>query len=299
MDEALQDAILSLERGDEGLIVSVVRRSGEVEDVYLTTERICASPFCPCTALTLTLRPISDCARARWGERDAIDVDLDPFEQRYDAGRAGRSSRDEREFGRWLALHLQDAHWASLRERFLRGKAEVMRVFDPERGVTAFPFDEIEDDGLMVAYHEVLPFGETIDLGHDGELFRIDDQYCVRSGCTCSNALLAFVPIRAAGGRSRVQALSLDYAQMRWTNQRTGKPPSGKALRLAKTLEARDEILRRVRDRHALLRSIYRASSAARIQAPNPPSGDKPGRNVPCPCGSGKKFKRCCGNEVE
>ncbi|MFA6931580.1 MAG: SEC-C metal-binding domain-containing protein [Lentisphaeria bacterium] len=21
----------------------------------------------------------------------------------------------------------------------------------------------------------------------------------------------------------------------------------------------------------------------------------KPGRNVPCPCGSGKKYKECCG----
>lgn len=25
------------------------------------------------------------------------------------------------------------------------------------------------------------------------------------------------------------------------------------------------------------------------------PQQDKPGRNTPCPCGSGKKFKRCCG----
>jgi len=24
-------------------------------------------------------------------------------------------------------------------------------------------------------------------------------------------------------------------------------------------------------------------------------AGDKPGRNDPCPCGSGKKYKRCCG----
>ena len=23
-----------------------------------------------------------------------------------------------------------------------------------------------------------------------------------------------------------------------------------------------------------------------------------PGRNDPCPCGSGRKFKRCCGNVV-
>ncbi len=25
------------------------------------------------------------------------------------------------------------------------------------------------------------------------------------------------------------------------------------------------------------------------------PPGSHPGRNAPCPCGSGKKFKRCCG----
>jgi len=25
------------------------------------------------------------------------------------------------------------------------------------------------------------------------------------------------------------------------------------------------------------------------------PAGKKVGRNDPCPCGSGKKYKRCCG----
>jgi len=39
--------------------------------------------------------------------------------------------------------------------------------------------------------------------------------------------------------------------------------------------------------------------------APTPPAGEsraakqhpagKTGRNQPCPCGSGKKFKKCCG----
>jgi hypothetical protein len=24
-----------------------------------------------------------------------------------------------------------------------------------------------------------------------------------------------------------------------------------------------------------------------------------PGRNDPCPCGSGKRFKKCCGNDSE
>jgi len=25
--------------------------------------------------------------------------------------------------------------------------------------------------------------------------------------------------------------------------------------------------------------------------------GEKPGRNDPCPCGSGKKYKQCCGRK--
>jgi len=30
-------------------------------------------------------------------------------------------------------------------------------------------------------------------------------------------------------------------------------------------------------------------------QQPNPPTALRPSRNDPCPCGSGKKYKRCCG----
>ena len=38
------------------------------------------------------------------------------------------------------------------------------------------------------------------------------------------------------------------------------------------------------------------ARNAARQPATNTPhQGRKPGRNSPCPCGSEKKFKKCCG----
>ncbi len=37
------------------------------------------------------------------------------------------------------------------------------------------------------------------------------------------------------------------------------------------------------------------AASAPRPQAPvRTPAGEKVGRNDPCPCGSGKKYKKCC-----
>ncbi|MGH7393345.1 MAG: SEC-C metal-binding domain-containing protein, partial [Candidatus Rokuibacteriota bacterium] len=33
---------------------------------------------------------------------------------------------------------------------------------------------------------------------------------------------------------------------------------------------------------------------AAPRPAPRTASGEKVGRNDPCPCGSGKKYKKCC-----
>ncbi|MEK7817896.1 MAG: SEC-C metal-binding domain-containing protein, partial [Actinomycetota bacterium] len=37
------------------------------------------------------------------------------------------------------------------------------------------------------------------------------------------------------------------------------------------------------------------AGSAAAPAAATPRKVDKVGRNDPCPCGSGKKYKKCCG----
>ena len=33
-------------------------------------------------------------------------------------------------------------------------------------------------------------------------------------------------------------------------------------------------------------------------EEPKIPEGVKVGRNEPCPCGSGKKFKNCCGSQI-
>jgi preprotein translocase subunit SecA len=46
--------------------------------------------------------------------------------------------------------------------------------------------------------------------------------------------------------------------------------------------------------RHQEPRQSRREASPARPAPPVPRFG-KVGRNDPCPCGSGKKYKRCCG----
>jgi uncharacterized protein YecA (UPF0149 family) len=55
--------------------------------------------------------------------------------------------------------------------------------------------------------------------------------------------------------------------------------------------------------RHLIMQSLYARHYMARITSKleslvGVPAGGvvkKPGRNDPCPCGSGKKYKKCCG----
>ena len=41
--------------------------------------------------------------------------------------------------------------------------------------------------------------------------------------------------------------------------------------------------------------TLTRARLSAATAEEAPPSERRPGRNDPCPCGSGKKYKKCCG----
>ena len=45
----------------------------------------------------------------------------------------------------------------------------------------------------------------------------------------------------------------------------------------------------------ALGRRLGRAARRPAALGPARPAGERTGRNAPCPCGSGKKFKHCHG----
>ncbi|MTI15234.1 preprotein translocase subunit SecA [Sansalvadorimonas verongulae] len=64
--------------------------------------------------------------------------------------------------------------------------------------------------------------------------------------------------------------------------------------------QRREELARRMQFEHQQAQAIgdEGAQASAEPQAPVVRDGRKVGRNEPCPCGSGKKFKQCCGKIV-
>ena len=57
------------------------------------------------------------------------------------------------------------------------------------------------------------------------------------------------------------------------------------------------ELLRQIANReHPTIKSLYFSSSGVRVVRKPATAAPTPGRNDPCTCGSGKKFKKCCGS---
>ena len=72
-------------------------------------------------------------------------------------------------------------------------------------------------------------------------------------------------------------------------------PPFSELVSGLKT--AHPDLATTLRERHRQLRYLFgrvKRERHAEMQAERD-AGEKVGRNDPCPCGSGKKYKRCCG----
>jgi hypothetical protein len=84
------------------------------------------------------------------------------------------------------------------------------------------------------------------------------------------------------------QAIALALVMLPWLATVTGPALylPGQILEQCKSLFDPEDIAQRLRKYH------YARAGAPAARAPA-----RPGRNEPCPCGSGKKYKRCCGAE--
>ena len=135
----------------------------------------------------------------------------------------------------------------------------------------------------------VIPF-----MSRDEEWFAVD-QYCVKPACDCADCTLSFYKHSRNRRKSRFEfAAAMDLHTTAARSQEGGALTRGE-LRKLEDLQATFE------DWHAIFRlrrklvrriALRQLDFSPRDEAPNTP---KVGRNQPCPCGSGRKHKKCCG----
>jgi hypothetical protein len=179
------------------------------------------------------------------------------------------------------------------------------------------------ETGKLVAFREVvIEPGSLVpssllflfQFEHAGIKYLMDDFYCSNPDCHCGDVHLTFFGFTGApvaSGKAVIKECFQVVLSLEGRVQSVDCPPAMraqatavlKAWRKSPEFEHRlesflwryakiKEIAARSLPTRARLRpSIDRLSPAAE-QESEPP---RVGRNEPCPCGSGKKYKKCCG----
>ncbi len=150
-------------------------------------------------------------------------------------------------------------------------------------------------DGEFISYTEIFPYAERIYADVDGENYWLEDRYHLYNSHPYCYIAMVEMPFQ----EDNVPILMLyNYKTGEWGVAKEGdiKPPTGLAAEAISYLAAEyPEYRDMLKKRHRTLEKLYDAyqKRTARTAAPLKPK--TPGRNDPCPCGSGKKYKRCCG----
>jgi hypothetical protein len=145
----------------------------------------------------------------------------------------------------------------------------------------------------LVAWLEAHPTDrEDLYLDQD-TTYVAQDLYCVDPSCGCSEIAISFVPVTPGEpdvGMVRVELPTLEVVER--------APSPGKAAVLDRLWSAFSARHLHLADRLSSRKKVMVKLAATRARPPTSPvtrSTARVGRNEPCPCGSGKKYKRCCG----
>lgn len=265
-------------------------RAGERYSVDLS---FCPNPICTCANAELSLyRDISDELEESNAEFH-FEVDLLERNLSTPTNDAMLSVYD-RNIGQDFVEQVQVEDWLLLWAKHFKFKQKITRETPDKELLTHFPAAEIEASGLLISVTEILPFAEDIQVNLDGSQYLFDDSYCLREDCKCTNAFVTLFDekiIEDANGQD-LATIRVDYRSAKWELIHSGEIDAALLKLLAgKLVSERSRI--QLEDRHNHLRrlyQLYRRTHHTPVQLSSP----KVGRNQPCPCGSGKKYKKCC-----
>ena len=264
--------------------------------VLVSHVHLCKVPGCTCREVALRAVildvddeagrvEIGDDTLARLTSNDVLnaqlDVDFGIVDPNDHEGRVPLSD----DWIRYLQSQVDGELLDMLHDRWLRAK-----------GKTSVPID-----WAPRAPDELVAWGEAhSDARHDHFLdqagrdqsFIAHDLYCVNPTCTCSKVVIAFAPVKYTDrnvGMLNVHVPDLEVVE------RTVTPHNADLVdRLWNAFLARHpHLAERCVSRKQ--RMIELAARRAAARTPVARAADRVGRNEPCPCGSGKKYKRCCG----
>lgn len=187
---------------------------------------------------------------------------------------------------------MQENDWENLARGYYLYKNIISEDFDIEKVDVEFPEEVLRSTTLMQMYLEYLPAAEQFYVEKDENTIILLDYYCINPTCDCTH--LYFEVVKEKKGKG---IFWYDYKK-RQVMKGDNEVPDDEAKNLIQSLrEKHEDFEGTIKKRHQNLRALFmKYIQKNKMLRPSPATAKtKISRNAPCPCGSGKKYKRCCG----
>ena len=268
--------------------------NGEGVEEYDCVADTCRNPACRCKTVTVGFRARASAVPAQTTPERKVGVDLGT--RTVDGNFRKGASHSDIAFAGALLAAMEPADFELLdRLHFIIKRRETEQA-KPAEIQAQFDFDEIERSSIMQTYNDILPFAETMQVAVHGIEYVVLDQYCVKPGCGCRDAHLNLLPIKEGGGALETScSVNANYDAKTWKRVDDEPLPCDVAT-FRRLIESNvPNLYTKLKARHKKLCAIYaHARKRARASIADGIPQEHVGRNDPCPCGSGKKFKKCC-----
>lgn len=284
---------IEIKEGKE--IYSVIRLNSFHSDI-LVSEEYCVNPHCNCNDVLLRFFELSDGVPIN--QLFTLRVDLSTWKvtertvtnQVIDADPMIKDFTDNIDQLKGLLL----SHYRKAKEYGKKNYA----LHIPESTV------KLILEGSMLSYSEI--FG-AIDLDHlsfefnKTERWMFDDQYCSNPQCLCNEAVLSFYKIDLTKKTQESDfAVRLNIKNFNYDIEYNKSDPDKIAEIIQFLKDSRPDVLVTIKRRYSEVKNaskrVLKESSLKEKKEVAPIV--RIGRNDPCPCGSGKKYKKCCGNNI-
>ena len=152
---------------------------------------------------------------------------------------------------------------------------------------------ERAEPGDMIPYDALFPADWDLLVVHEGSTYWAIDHHCPNHACTCAEIFVELHQIDSADAE-RVGDARIDLDRPK-SRPKASTPLAAEVTSRLLAKHRDDLVRRRAEVRRAVARHAAEGSVAPQ-EVDSPPGAIA--RNAPCPCGSGKKHKRCCANRV-
>ena len=282
-------------------ILPLVRFSSH-ERPFFMFESHCQNPDCDCNETILAFNEIDETG-AQIANPITFDISLDHFT--WQEKRKIKRPKNVQSLVDEFVSDLSDEMKSEFKANYNNAKVESRNIAKFE-----MPLEDVYA-GKMVSYADVFGDDRSILSGGTGfgflveyedQKLSVDDQYCIDPMCKCDAVRLVFLKINEGTGIGYdlfaikvpfQDEIEIDDKLARYTKEEIKKIYDH-------WLKSDPQIMDILETRYRKMKWVGQSLVERHISKKphNYTAGvgqKKIGRNDPCPCGSGKKYKKCCG----